>query len=157
MKRCYILLLIIALMSNLSSISAQCKSNKQDRQKWFKEMREYKHSFLAKELGLNEDQQSEFFPVYDAMETELHKNGKEVRQLERKLKKSEDVSDIEYEKAAEAMFELKGKEHAIEMSYFEKFKNILTKKQLFLLKGAERKFTQSIMKHHNKKKSHNKK
>lgn len=153
MKRNTIILLIIALIAQLSTVSAQSKPAKQDRQKWFKEIREYKHSFLTKELDLSESQQKEFFPVYDAMESELHKAGKEIRQLEKKLKKNEDVSDIEYEKAAEALFEQKGKECKIEMSYFEQFKNILTKKQLFKLKGAERKFTHFIMKHQNKKKS----
>lgn len=157
MKRNVIILLIISLVAQLSTISAKDAPSKEERQKWFKEMREYKHSFMAKELSLTDDQQKEFFPVYDAMESELHKVSKETRQLEKKLKESNEVSDIEYEKAAEAMFELKGKECDIEKSYFKKFSTILTKKQLFLLKGAERKFTRAIMKHHNRKKDKDKK
>ena len=34
--------------------------------------------------------------------------------------------------------------------YFEKFKTVLTKKQLFLLKGAEMKFNRDMMKHNNR-------
>ena len=36
------------------------------------------------------------------------------------------------------------------MKYFEKFEKILNKKQLFLLKRAESKFTQQMLNHHRK-------
>ncbi len=157
MKRNFILSFIFILIAQLSTISAQNKPSKQDREKWFQEMREYKHSFLTKELDLSEEQQKKFFPLYDAMEKETFKLNRETRHMAKNLKKSEnDISDIEYEKAAEALFELKSKEGQIEMNYFNKFKDVLTKKQLFQLKGAERKFTNKIMKHHNRKK-HDKK
>ena len=45
---------------------------------------------------------------------------------------------------------IKQKEGEIEMEYFTKFEKILSKKQLFLLKRAENKFTQSILNYHKK-------
>lgn len=158
MKRNYIIILILAFLAQFSTVNAQKAASKGDRQKWFKEMREYKHSFLAKELELTEKQQEEFFPLYDAMESETHKANKDVRQIEKDLSdKGNNVTDSEYEKAAEALFKLKSKEADIEMSYFEKFKNVLTKKQLFQLKGAEWKFTRKIMNHHKRHKKNGKK
>mgnify|MGYP003564893582 FL=1 len=153
MKRLSILLLIISLFAQLSTIDAQQKRSKEERQQWFKEMREYKHNFLIKELDLDKEQQEAFFPIYDAMEDETFKLHHGARKLQRDLsKKDADVTDIEYEKAAEALFELKYKEAQIELKYFEQFKNVLTKKQLFLLKKAEDKYTRHLMRQHDKQK-----
>lgn len=153
MKRLSILFLIISLFAQLSTIDAQKKQSKEERQQWFKEMREYKHNFLIKELDLDKEQHEAFFPIYDAMEDETFKLHHGTRKLQRELSKKEaDVTDIEYEKAAEALFELKYKEAQIELKYFEQFKSVLTKKQLFLLKKAEDKYTRHLMKQHDKQK-----
>ena len=159
MKRLSILLLIVSLFAQFSTIDAQKKRSKEERQQWFNEMRQYKHNFLIKELELNEKQKKAFFPIYDAMEEETYKLHHGTRKLQRELsKKDADVTDIEYEKAAEALFELKYKEAQIELKYFEQFKNVLTKKQLFLLKKAEDKYTRHLMRQHDKqKKNRNKK
>ncbi|MDE6490348.1 MAG: hypothetical protein K2L49_04230, partial [Muribaculaceae bacterium] len=92
-----------------------------------------------------------FFPLYDRMESEKHAIDKQTRQLERDINaKGDNASDLEYEKAAEAAYELDGKKNAVEMRYFNEYKSILTKKQLFKLKCAERKFTHNIMLHRGK-------
>lgn len=129
-----------------------------DRDKWFKEMREYKHSYIAQKLDLTRDQQRKFFPLYDEMEDETAKLSHDTRQLEERIEKDNgNVSDIEYDKATEALFEQKCKEGEIEKAYMKKFQPILTKKQLFQLKGVERMFTRDIMKHHRRLRSENKK
>lgn len=82
------------------------------------------------------------------MDKDVRKVQKETEDLYRQtLKKDEKVSDIEYEKAAEAIYELKGRENQIEMKYFKDFKEILTPCQLFKLKDAERDFIRELMKH----------
>jgi hypothetical protein len=43
---------------------------------------------------------------------------------------------------------VKLREGQIETAYFQKFARILTKKQLFLLKRAETRFTRSMLDHH---------
>lgn len=150
----------ITLFTLIASLLLQCtaamaqRPDNDEREKWFKEMRDYKHSFLAKELDLSRDQQRKFFPLYDDMEDETFRLMNETRQLEEKVTRDGDnVSDIEYEKAAEALFEQKSKEGEIEKAYMKKFQPILTKKQLFMLKGTERKFTRDIMKHHRRLRS----
>lgn len=151
MKKISIIFLIVTIFAQLSTIEAQKKPSKEERQRWFKEMREYKHNFLIKELDLEEQQQDAFFKVYDAMEDETFKLHHGTRKLQRELNKKEtNATDIEYEKAAEALFELKYKEAQIELKYFEQFKNVLTKKQLFLLKQAEDKYTRHLMRQHDK-------
>lgn len=127
----------------------------ENRAKWFKELKQYKHEFLIKELGLTKEQQEKFFPIYSEMSRKLIKLNDNTRSFERKIDKSKTpVSDVEYEKGAEALFELKGKEAKIEAEYYPQFKKILTPKQLYLLPKAERKFTNQLMRQHNKAKMH---
>lgn len=154
MKRKNILLLLIAAI--IFAMPGYATDNKKniDRKEWFKELRQYKHSFLTKELDLTKEQEAKFFPMYDEMDDAMFKVNREARAMEKKItKSSEKVSDLEYEKAAEAMYEVKGKEAAIEKQYFTKFKTVLTPKQLFEFKQAERRFTDKLMKEHSKARS----
>lgn len=124
-------------------------SDKAQRKQWMKEVRNYKYEFFTKEMELTEEQQKEFFPEYEAMEKAIFTVNKEARDMERKIAEATTpISDTEYEAAATAMAKVRQKEGEIEMEYFAKFEKILTKKQLFQLKSAENKFTQSILSHH---------
>jgi len=146
-----ILLLVIAIIMPVAAL-AQKDHSKGSRAQWWKEMQEYKHNFIANEIGLSDEQKEKFFSVYTEMEKATFQLNKQTRDLEKKVMDNKSASDIEYEKAAEALFELKEKEGAVEKAYFDKFKEILTPKQLFKLKLAERKFTREAMKHHNRMK-----
>lgn len=119
-------------------------------QQWLKEIREFKHNYLAKELNLTKEQQKAFFPLYDAMEDETWKINRETRDLEQKVKSSSSVSDLEYDKATDAIFEQKEKEGAVERAYLQKFREVLTREQLFKLRGAERRFAGKLMQHHHR-------
>lgn len=126
--------------------SSDKKAKKEAREKWFKEAREIKHQFMIKELNLTKEQQSEFFRIYDKMEDEKNQVQRDSRKMEKHVRElGSSASDLEYEKAADAMFEAKQKEALIELKYKEDLKKVLTPKQLFMLKGAERKFTRELM------------
>lgn len=146
MKRIIFLLSLVALFANSLSIYARGQEDS-DLVQFKKEFREYKHRFLSKQLELTKDQEMPFFDVYDRMEDETAKITNETRDFEKKLMEAEEVSDLEYDTATDALFELKIKEGEIEKSYLEKLRTILTKKQLFLLKSAERKFNRELMLH----------
>ncbi len=151
MRRITIFSLLMLLFSAMSMHATD------NRAKWFKELRQYKHEFLAKELGLTKDQQSKFFPIYSEMTKKIMRLNDDTRAMEGRIDRSKtDVSDLEYEKGAEALFELKAKEAKIENEYYPKFKQILTPKQLYLLPKAEKKFTRQLMRQHNKAKSNKK-
>lgn len=120
----------------------------EDRQKWLTEMRSLKHEFLTKELSLTREQQTAFFPIYDEMEDELNRINTETRNLERKVKSSNNVSEAEYDNALRTIYGQKQREGTIEMAYYEKFKTILKPGQLLALKDAERKFTRQLVKGH---------
>ena len=153
MKRFISFILILTLFAPLCQIEA--KGNGKDRKEWFKKMRDYKHQFIVKELNLSAEQQKNLFPIYDKMEDEIFKVTSETRQLEKKVSSGK-VTDLEYENAARAITELKQKECAIELKYFDQLKAILSSQQLFLLKKAERKFSHHLMKMRNKGKKKDK-
>ena len=104
-------------------------------------------------MELSQEQQDKFFPLYSAMEDEVYQLNKESRELERKVSSADNVSDLEYEATAKAMLDVKDKEAKIEATYFEKFKEILSAKQLFLLKRAETRFSRNMLNMHRDRKT----
>ena len=124
----------------------QTAQQQADRKKFFQEARELKHQFFIKELSLTKTQQKQFFELYDRMEDEIHKVQRETRQMEKRVEQSGDkATDLEYEKATDAIYEAKQKECEIEQRYRSEYKKILSPAQMFKLKGAERKFSKVLM------------
>lgn len=129
-------------------LSAQQPLDDAGRDKVLSEMRTYKHRLIAKELGLDKEQEKAFFPVYDKMDDQLQQIGAETRDLERNVMENADATDTEIEAAAAAVYSQKQREGKVEAEYYEQFREILSPRQLLKLKSAERKFTQQLMRHH---------
>jgi len=138
------------MLASLFGASGMAGQSKADREQWMNELRQYKRSYLSKELGLTKEQENKFFPLYEEMEDRTDALNEEVRVMENRLTQAGDATDLEYEKATEAMYDAKAQEAAIEKEYAEKFNEILTKKQLFQLKSVERRFSKEIMRQHNR-------
>lgn len=145
MKRFFFLLILITTAASMSVASAS--GQRPDRKKWEQEMKQAKISFMDKQLALTDEQKEEFNTVYAEMQDELDKLRRETHKLRKDIEAKKDASDLEYEKAAEAMFEYKKKEAEIDMKYFDRFKSILTKEQLFKFQIAETKWLRVLMKH----------
>jgi len=145
-----ILLLSLSLLLATAAFAQPKGKGGPDRDKFYEQLRPYQHEFLTKELDLSRDQAREFFPIYDQMDSELQKVGNETRELERQVLKNKEATDTEIEAASQAVFSQKEKEGMIELEYYEKFKQILQPRQLLKLKSAERRFTQKLLRQHNK-------
>ena len=79
-------------------------------------------------------------------EKEIFKVYRNAREQSKKVSATNiKVSDEEYFNAAKAMAEVKYKVGEIESRYFNQFAKILSKKQIFLLKKAELKFTKDMV------------
>lgn len=144
---CLFLLFAVALFTSESHAQKQAPGSA-NHQVWMKEIQQYKNEFIAKKLDLTKEQRARFLPLYNSMEKEIRKAEDETEQLYLQVKKKDSsATELEYEKAAEAVYEMKGRENAIEMKYFNEFKSVLTPRQLFKLKEAERDFTRQLMKH----------
>ncbi len=144
----YIYAVILMIGMAVPEMSAQVSLSENDRARWLSEIREYKHEFLAKDLELTREQQRDFFPLYDAMEDEVERINSDTRALESRVNENKDATDLEIENASRTIFEQKRAEGQVEMTYFDKFKEILSPRQLLRLKNAERRFTQQLVKHH---------
>lgn len=149
MKRFTLILLLALFVATVANAQSPAPADK-DVSQWIKDVREYKHSFLAKELGLSREQQNKFFKVYDAMDDEIAQLNSDTRRMEKRISdmKGEDVSDLEYDAATDALFNLKAKEAEIELEYLPQLREVLTRQQLFNLKNAERKLTMTLMRRH---------
>lgn len=146
-----LLFIFIALILLPIAMSAQ-KPTQRERRAWMKEMQQYKNDYISRKLELTEDQKAKFLPLYNRMEEEERAIAEQTARMERDVRKKGDAaSDLEYEKAAEAQFELKAKESQIELKYFREFKTVLSPKQLLKLKRAERDFSRELMKKHHEK------
>ena len=146
-KRFSLLLLMIGLLMPMAAVAGDADDTAK-REQWFKEMRQKKHEFLVKELGLTDEQKEPFFIVYDRMEDELRDINDQTRRLERSVIKNEKAGESEYNAAIDAIYSQRYREGLVENSYKDKLGAILTKAQMIQLKKAEFKFTRALMKQH---------
>lgn len=149
MKRiCSIFTLVTLICLTAVTASAQNRDRKQFRD----DIREYKHNYFKQKLDLSRDQANSFFDLYDKMDDAITALNDEARTLETRIYDAPDgtITDIEYEVATRTLIEVKEKEAAIEKEYYDKFNEILNKKQLFELRKVERDFTMQLLKYHHK-------
>ena len=115
------------------------------RTKFATDMYQAKHEMIIEELGLTQTQQKQFMPIYEQMEREIYQVNRNARALAKEVEKKKTPTDKDYEIAASALSRTRIQEGEIESKYFEKFSKILSKKQLFLLKQTEVKFTREML------------
>lgn len=148
MKRIY--LIVVFVVAVIAGVGESYAQNKSDRDQWLEQIRQYKRTYFTKELDLTKEQQQKFFPLYEEMEDQTSKLEEDARVMERRVSEATDATDLEYEKAAEALYDMKLKQAEVEKGYMEKFRTILSARQLFELKGVERKFSRDMMRQHNR-------
>jgi len=124
--------------------------NKTDHEQWLTEINQYKRNYYTKELDLSVQQQARFFPLYEEMDEQTRRIDSEARTMEQRIADTEDATDLEYEKATEALYDAKVRQAEIEREYMLKFKEILSSKQLFRLNNVERKFSREMMRQHHR-------
>lgn len=153
MKRFSIIFLLLSLFLPLT-LTAQQQDDNNKREHWLKEMREKKHEFLIRELQLKPEQQQPFFEVYDKMDDQLRAINDETRQLERKVLKNPNSTDLEYNAAIDAVYNQRYREWEVENKAKEELVKILSPQQLIKLKRAELKFQRALMKQHRQPQHH---
>ena len=138
MKRIVSILILTIALSSV--VMAQ-----NNRTKFATHMYQAKHEMILQALGLTMTQQKQFMPLYEQMEREIYEVNRNARALANEVEKKKNPSDKDYEAAASALSNTRMREGEIEAKYFDKFAKILSKKQLFLLKQAETKFTREML------------
>ncbi len=148
-------LILILAVCCVGSVCAQERKGK-NREQMMKELWDFRLKFLAQEMELQDDQKDRFFELYNEMCEKRRDCMREAWRLERKVKKSDQASESDYEAAAEAMNRAKAEDAAIEKSYDEKFSQFLSQKQIYKMKTAENEFRKK-MQEMRKKKGHGRK
>ncbi len=132
--------LLVFLLGSTTSVHAD-KPGKGDNGQWKKELRDFKLKFLAQEMELREDQQKQFFTLYNQMMEE--KEGV-MRQARKATRNMDNATEDEYRQANETLLRAREQDLAIEKRYDEKFRTFLTQKQIFKMKDGERKFRDKL-------------
>ena len=140
---------ILSIMG-VGIVSAQGHHRK-DREKMMKELWEFKLKYLAQEMELQSDQQERFFALYNEMSAKRRECMSAAWKLERKVKRSKDATESDYEAAAEAMSKAKIEDAKIEKEYDEKFSEFLSQKQIYKMKTAENEFRKNMQEMRNKR------
>ncbi|MDE5877452.1 MAG: Spy/CpxP family protein refolding chaperone [Muribaculaceae bacterium] len=141
MKKYLLLTLILIATCGLASAQDRCDKSKDEM---FREVKEFKMKFLAQELKLSDEQCRPFFDLYSAQMDERHKLWEPAMELERKVKKDPNASEADYNAVSEAINKAKSGEAELEGRYDEKFRKILTPKQIYELKDAENRFREKM-------------
>lgn len=141
---------VVWLFASAYQISFAASQNQGEREQWMTEMRQYKRVYFTKELELTREQQNKFYPLYEEMEDMEAKINDESRAMEKRVAELQNASDLEYEKATEAIYDASVRCAQLEREYMDKFKEILSGKQLFRLKAVERQFNREMMKQHHR-------
>lgn len=150
MKRLINLILAVLILNVSAGVAAQERKqgHREDRKEWMKKLKNLKQEYIIKHLDLTEAQQSEFFRIYDAKETERMAAEQKVRQAERNIrKKSDAATDADYDAAIAAQYKLNSELADIEAKYEPHLRKVLTRRQLFNLRGVEHGFQRKLMEH----------
>lgn len=146
---------LLILLTLLISVVPAMADNKEPSADKLKELREFKIKYLIQEMELPTDKQAEFTKLYTQYESERISLFKELHQRAKSVKNNANATDTDYSLAAEAIATARTREGELEAKYFQKFKAMLTPKQLYQLKRSEQKFERKLgeMKHQNKGKN----
>ncbi|MCM1028292.1 MAG: Spy/CpxP family protein refolding chaperone [Pseudoflavonifractor sp.] len=138
--------LFALILVAIASLHALADSN--DRDKWMQEMQQHQNDFIAREIGLTDKQRADFLPLYNKMRSETFEASRAARAKAKAVRdKADSATDADYDAATQAYLDFRSREAKIIQEYYKKFSHILSKKQLFKLDGAERKFDRMLMNH----------
>lgn len=145
-------LLIVTLMLPVQAYGDESPSSEgKTKEQIFQEIQEFKLKYIAQEIDLKEDQQQEFFDLYNEMTRKRFAVVKEVRSLEKQVKNNKNATEEDYKAVTDALNKSKASEAAIEKEYDAKFSKFLTQKQIFKLKSAEESFRKKMEEMRHKK------
>lgn len=147
-----IVILLIAMVLTIPTYAQNKK--KENKEEWKKELQDFKYKYLAQEVELSDEQMTNFFELYAKLESERKQELKDCKAITKAVKEEGEHSEVEYERAVEAVLNLPIITGQIEKKYYEQFKTFLSYKQLYLLKTAERKFNKKLMELQKKDKKH---
>lgn len=143
-----LLVMVLALSLRAQAEDRRSRpSTPSERQRWEVEMTEYKHDVLTRELGLKEEQKTQFFALYDALDRERRAAFGKARHARKAVKAKAKATDAELTEAARLEVTAAQTAGNLEVKYFNEYSRVLTPQQLFKLADVERKMMRDLRKH----------
>lgn len=139
------LLLVLCAFAFPQEMAAKKKENGKNHAEMMREVQEFKIKYLIQEAEITKEQQPEFIRIYTEMNNAKMAVFKEYHERHKALKAKENPTDEEYNAVSEEMAGAKSAEGAIEKTYYLKFKQLLSPKQLYKMKEAEMRFNRKMM------------
>jgi len=130
-------ILVLLLMTSFIGLSQNKKPTKE-------EIKAQKIAFLTTELNLTEKESEKFWPIYNEYDAKMMANRKAHRQVMKKLKKFEELSEDEAYSLSEKIITLEEERAQIRKTYLVKFAKVLGKKKGAKVFYAEEKFKREL-------------
>lgn len=139
MKKFIVLLFIC--VSSLSAIHAMDGCNQQMTPE---EFRLKLQTYITDKAELTTEEAAKFFPVYfELQDKKKSLNDKVRRQLQQG--RNEKTTDAEYEEILLKVYDTRIEAGQLEKSYYDKFKQILSPRKIYLVQKADTKFHRDLV------------
>ncbi len=157
-----LLMLCLALVASISAVAyahPQQGQGKEGPRASFEEFLAQRTHFFIQEMKLNEADSAKFVGVYQQLmkdKGELMRKYHIDREIWHKIRKGEVMADSIYIRIIENDAKMQVEDAQLELSYVERFLKVLTPRQLFEYRQAERKFRSNFMRRDKKPNGQNK-
>lgn len=145
MKKWIILLLIVLSFTPLARAMDGCNQHLSRD-----EFRAKQKAFIMDRAELTKEEAAKFFPIYFELQDKKKELSDKVWELLRKGKSS-DLTDAQYNDILVRVYDSRIASDKLEKAYYERFKKILSSKQLFMVQKAEMRFHRELLKGVNRK------
>jgi hypothetical protein len=130
-----ILYIALILMSCIYKADAQEPRTKAER------IKAVKVAFIIEEINLTPDQSQNFWPVYNELESKI----KAINKSNKKRLNIDEMSDSELETMLNNRLKTEEEKLALHRAYIQKFKKVITIRQIVLLQRAEKRFKKELL------------
>jgi len=124
----------------VNQLWAQTNTTRKENKR--QQLEAYKQQYIKEVLALSEKDAIAFFPVYKAYEEEKKAHRQKLNELKRGFMAK---SDEQLAKDLDAIVALKGAELETEKKYLEKFKSVISVRQVAALYHAESQFKKKLL------------
>ncbi|MBO4984468.1 MAG: hypothetical protein J6C87_02360 [Bacteroides sp.] len=141
MKRLFVLFILMSTLFVRLWATDGCEQKRMSEQ----EFRAKQQAFLTEKAELTDAEAEAFFPLYfELQDRKKELNAESWKQLHQG--KGENVTEAQYEKILESVYDIRQEMNRLEKSYYEKFKKILPFRKIYLIQRAEVKFHRDLVK-----------
>ena len=146
MKRLIILLFIICGFTPLLWAMDGCNQQRLSPE----EFRAKQKAFIIEKAGLNKEEAAKFFPVYFELQDKKKALNDKAWGLLRKGK-DDKTTEAQYAEILKGVYDARSASDKLERDYYEKFKKILSNKEIYMVQKAEMRFHRELLKSANRK------